>query len=121
MHYREFWEAGFQVFGLYGRGRDGKCQCGNPHCPEKSLFKHPRVSNWQHTPHWSDEQMETMEAMDQFDVPGIVFSSSCTVYGQPESLPVNENAPVLKANSPTEIPNRFRKRLFRMCWVPVLN
>lgn len=66
MNYREFWEAGFQVFGLYGRGRDGKCQCGNPHCPEKSLFKHPRVSNWQHTPHWSDEQMETMEAMDQF-------------------------------------------------------
>jgi UDP-glucose 4-epimerase len=29
-----------------------------------------------------------------------VFSSSCTVYGQPDELPVNENAPVKKAESP---------------------
>jgi UDP-glucose 4-epimerase len=31
---------------------------------------------------------------------GIVFSSSCTVYGQPEKLPVDENAPIQKALSP---------------------
>jgi UDP-glucose 4-epimerase len=30
----------------------------------------------------------------------LVFSSSCTVYGQPDSLPVTENAPVKKAESP---------------------
>jgi hypothetical protein len=66
MEYRIFWEAGFRVFGLYGRDKDGKCECGNPHCPEKSLFKHPRVSNWQHTPHWSEEQLDTMEQMRQF-------------------------------------------------------
>jgi hypothetical protein len=66
MEYRIFWEAGFRVFGLYGRDKDGKCECGNPNCPEKSLFKHPRVSNWQHTPHWSEEQFETMELMKQF-------------------------------------------------------
>lgn len=66
MDYRIFWEAGFRVFGLYGRDKDGKCECGNPQCPEKSLFKHPRVSNWQHTPHWSEEQLETMEMMKQF-------------------------------------------------------
>ena len=66
MEYRIFWEAGFRVFGLYGRDKDGKCECGNPACPEKSLFKHPRVSNWQHTPHWSEEQLETMELMKQF-------------------------------------------------------
>jgi len=47
-----------------------------------------------------DSLVNILEAMDQFNVPGIVFSSSCTVYGQPESLPVNENAPVVKANSP---------------------
>ncbi len=41
-----------------------------------------------------------LEAMDQFNVSGIVFSSSCTVYGQPESLPVTEQAPILKDNSP---------------------
>jgi UDP-glucose 4-epimerase len=29
-----------------------------------------------------------------------VFSSSCTVYGQPDVLPVNENAPVKPAESP---------------------
>jgi len=29
-----------------------------------------------------------------------VFSSSCTVYGQPDSLPVTEDAPVKKAESP---------------------
>ncbi len=29
-----------------------------------------------------------------------VFSSSCTVYGQPDSLPVTENSPVKKAESP---------------------
>jgi UDP-glucose 4-epimerase len=30
----------------------------------------------------------------------IVFSSSCTVYGQPETLPVTEEAPFQKATSP---------------------
>lgn len=30
----------------------------------------------------------------------IVFSSSCTVYGQPDQLPVTENAPVQQAESP---------------------
>lgn len=30
----------------------------------------------------------------------LVFSSSCTVYGQPDSLPVTESAPVKKAESP---------------------
>ena len=30
----------------------------------------------------------------------MVFSSSCTVYGEPDLLPVNENAPLKKANSP---------------------
>lgn len=29
-----------------------------------------------------------------------VFSSSCTVYGQPDTLPVNESAPVKRAESP---------------------
>jgi UDP-glucose 4-epimerase len=33
-------------------------------------------------------------------VPWFVFSSSCTVYGQPEKLPVDENAPVVRGVSP---------------------
>lgn len=30
----------------------------------------------------------------------LIFSSSCTVYGQADKLPINENAPVKKAESP---------------------
>jgi UDP-glucose 4-epimerase len=41
-----------------------------------------------------------LNAMNEFHVPNIVFSSSCTVYGQPERLPVTENAPIQKAMSP---------------------
>jgi UDP-glucose 4-epimerase len=33
-------------------------------------------------------------------IQGLVFSSSCTVYGQPEKLPVSEASPVLPAASP---------------------
>jgi UDP-glucose 4-epimerase len=38
--------------------------------------------------------------MKEKDVPYMVFSSSCTVYGQPDKLPVSEEAPVKKAMSP---------------------
>lgn len=43
-----------------------------------------------------------LELMPKFEVKGIIFSSSCTVYGQPtaEHLPVTENAPIQKALSP---------------------
>ncbi len=43
-----------------------------------------------------------LELMAEHHVPNIVFSSSCTVYGQPdaEHLPVDETAPVKKALSP---------------------
>jgi UDP-glucose 4-epimerase len=44
--------------------------------------------------------MNLLECMEQFNVPSIVFSSSCTVYGQPKELPVTENAPILPAESP---------------------
>ncbi|MBQ5495183.1 MAG: UDP-glucose 4-epimerase GalE, partial [Prevotella sp.] len=43
-----------------------------------------------------------LELMPKYNVKGIIFSSSCTVYGQPskENLPVTENAPIQKAMSP---------------------
>lgn len=41
-----------------------------------------------------------LEAMKKYNVSSIVFSSSCTVYGQPEVLPVSEDAPIQKALSP---------------------
>ena len=46
--------------------------------------------------------MNLLELMPQYNVKGIIFSSSCTVYGQPtpENLPVTEEAPIQKALSP---------------------
>ena len=43
-----------------------------------------------------------LELMPKHDVKGIIFSSSCTVYGQPdpENLPVTEDAPIKPAESP---------------------
>jgi UDP-glucose 4-epimerase len=41
-----------------------------------------------------------LETMKQHSIPGMVFSSSCTVYGQPEKLPVTEDAPMQPAISP---------------------
>ena len=41
-----------------------------------------------------------LEAMKAFSIPYLVFSSSCTVYGQPERLPVSEDAPIQPAVSP---------------------
>ena len=43
-----------------------------------------------------------LELMPKYNVKGLIFSSSCTVYGQPkpENLPVTETAPHQKATSP---------------------
>lgn len=41
-----------------------------------------------------------LELMPKHNIGGIVFSSSCTVYGQPDVLPVTEKAPIKKAESP---------------------
>ncbi|MCE5205802.1 MAG: UDP-glucose 4-epimerase GalE [Porphyromonadaceae bacterium] len=41
-----------------------------------------------------------LELMPAHDVKGIVFSSSCTVYGEPDTNPIDENAPIKPATSP---------------------
>ncbi|MDR3327008.1 MAG: UDP-glucose 4-epimerase GalE [Prevotellaceae bacterium] len=41
-----------------------------------------------------------LELMPIHKIPYIVFSSSCTVYGQPDKMPVSENTPIKKAQSP---------------------
>ncbi len=38
--------------------------------------------------------------MKEYNISNFVFSSSCTVYGQPDELPVTEKAPIKKAWSP---------------------
>lgn len=44
--------------------------------------------------------LNILQGMDTIGCSTLVFSSSCTVYGQPEELPVSEEAPVQKAFSP---------------------
>jgi UDP-glucose 4-epimerase len=41
-----------------------------------------------------------LQGMHDHRIANLVFSSSCTVYGNPDQLPVGENAPVKKALSP---------------------
>ncbi len=41
-----------------------------------------------------------LELMPKHGVKGIVFSSSCTVYGEPDVNPIDETAPIKKATSP---------------------
>lgn len=47
-----------------------------------------------------DSLMNLLEVMPLFGVKGIVFSSSCTVYGEPDVNPIDETAPIKKATSP---------------------
>lgn len=44
--------------------------------------------------------INVVEGMIENDIQNFVFSSSCTVYGQPDVLPVSEEAPIKPAESP---------------------
>ena len=41
-----------------------------------------------------------LKCIDEYDFKNIIFSSSCTVYGMPDMLPIDEKAPFKKAESP---------------------
>jgi UDP-glucose 4-epimerase len=47
-----------------------------------------------------DSLINMLKLMSEFKAKGFVFSSSCTVYGQPDILPVTEDAPVKPALCP---------------------
>ncbi|MBQ9465919.1 MAG: UDP-glucose 4-epimerase GalE [Muribaculaceae bacterium] len=44
--------------------------------------------------------LNLLELMPEYGVKGFVFSSSCTVYGEPDHNPITEDAPTKKATSP---------------------
>lgn len=44
--------------------------------------------------------INVLKCVKEFNVPNFVFSSSCTVYGSPDEIPVTEQSPVKKAESP---------------------
>ncbi len=54
-----------------------------------------------------------LEAMQRHGTRGIVFSSSCTVYGQPDKLPISENAPIKPALSPYGNTKQINEEIIR--------
>jgi len=54
-----------------------------------------------------------LELMPKHGVKGIVFSSSCTVYGQPDVLPVTEDAPIKVAESPYGNTKQINEEIIR--------
>ena len=54
-----------------------------------------------------------LELMPQYNIKGLVFSSSCTVYGQPDILPVTENAPIKPAMSPYGNTKQINEEIIR--------
>jgi UDP-glucose 4-epimerase len=57
--------------------------------------------------------MNLLECQIEFGIPYIVFSSSCTVYGQPEELPVTEQTPRKEAESPYGNTKRVSEDILR--------
>lgn len=56
-----------------------------------------------------------LEGMKKYHVPCMVFSSSCTVYGQPEKLPVTEEAPVKRPVSPYGNTKKISEEIIEDC------
>lgn len=57
----------------------------------------------------------TLEMMKKHNVENLVFSSSCTVYGQPDVLPVTEATPRQEATSPYGNTKQVNEDIIRDC------
>ena len=51
-----------------------------------------------------------LKCVQEFKIPYFVFSSSCTVYGNPDQIPVTEQTPPKPAESPMAIPSKWVNR-----------
>ena len=54
-----------------------------------------------------------VNVMKEFNVTDLIFSSSCTVYGQPDHIPVNEEAPMKHAESPYGATKQMSERILQ--------
>ncbi|MDN4753186.1 UDP-glucose 4-epimerase GalE [Porphyromonadaceae bacterium W3.11] len=57
--------------------------------------------------------LNILELMGKSKSKALVFSSSCTVYGQPDELPVTEDAPILPALSPYGNTKQINEEIIR--------
>ena len=58
--------------------------------------------------------LNLLESLSQFNIP-LIFSSSCTVYGQALKLPIDENAPVQPATSPYGSTKQIGEQIIKDC------
>lgn len=59
--------------------------------------------------------LTVLSMMEKYNVSKLVFSSSCTVYGKAEFLPVTENHPIKIATSPYGFTKQVCERLIEDC------
>ena len=59
--------------------------------------------------------VELLKVMSEFEVNELIFSSSCTVYGQPDHIPVDETAPFKRAESPYGTTKQMCERILEDC------
>jgi UDP-glucose 4-epimerase len=57
--------------------------------------------------------LNILELMPEFNVKGLVFSSSCTVYGEPDKNPIDEDAPIKPATSPYGNTKQINEEIIR--------
>ena len=53
--------------------------------------------------------LNLLDAMRDTEVPRLVFSSTCAVYGQPDEVPISEAAPPRPANAVRRLQARRRR------------
>ena len=54
-----------------------------------------------------------LKCIEEYKIPYFVFSSSCTVYGNPDSIPVTENTPEKPAESPYGATKQMGERVIK--------
>jgi len=62
-----------------------------------------------------DSLYNLLEGMQQYGIPNLVFSSSCSVYGNADALPVSEDTPWQAAESPYARTKQIGEQVIRDC------
>ncbi|AYD46886.1 UDP-glucose 4-epimerase GalE [Arachidicoccus soli] len=57
--------------------------------------------------------LNILKCVREFNVPNFVFSSSCTVYGSPDVMPVTEQSPIKEAESPYGATKQMGEKIIR--------
>lgn len=56
-----------------------------------------------------------LKIMEEFDVKNLVFSSSCTVYGSPKVIPIDESADIQSAETPYGHTKQLSEEILQSC------